>query len=127
MRLLFAACILSFFSLGCSEEPSLTEEDERFVQVTLALMRARANVAQMIDTTAQNSDTTVASDSVSIAQWEAQKAVTQSARLRLAIDSVYKRFEIDSVEYHKLSVGLVERPKVALLAHQAIRDSLGIK
>jgi hypothetical protein len=105
MRRLAASLLFIVTIAGCSQEPSLSDEEERFVDITLALMRARANVAQINDTNQLN----------------------QSQRLRVAIDSVYKRFEIDSVEYHKLSVALADKPSHALLAHQAIKDSLGIK
>lgn len=103
MRKLLLVLIFGF--AGCTVKPTLTDDEERFVEITIALMKARANVAQ----------TTIGD------------TLNQPIALKSAIDSVYKRFGIDSAGYHELSVSLADNPAHAVLAHQAIKDSLKIK
>ena len=85
---------------SCSKKPSLNSDEEQFVEITLAIMKTRAQIAQ------QGAD---------------------SVRLRSALDSIYKVYEIDSAGYVRMSAELAERPSHAVLAYQTIRDSLGLK
>lgn len=103
MRKLILIVILGF--TACTVKPTLTDDEERFVEITIALMKARANVAQ----------TTI------------NDTLRQHTTLKSAIDSIYRRFGIDSAGYHELSVSLGDNPAHAVLAHQAIKDSLKIK
>jgi hypothetical protein len=100
MRSVVILLFLAISMASCSEKASLNDDDERYVEITLAMMKTRAKVAQ---------------------------AGADSLQLRRSLDSVYKVFKIDSTEYVRMSVELAERPDHALLAYQTIRDSLGLK
>ncbi len=99
MRLLIAILVTSALCVSCTKKASLTDDEERYVQITLAVMKARATTDKSTD----------------------------SLQLGRTLDSVYKAFEIDSAEYVRMSVELAEKPNHALLAYQTIRDSLGLK
>lgn len=100
MRPLLCLVLAGTLFASCSKKPGLSDDDERYIEITLALMRARANVAQ---------------------------AGADSLHLRRSLDSVYKAYEIDSTQYVRMSEELAERPDHALLTYQTIRDSLGLK
>ena len=100
MRPVIALLILGSVLASCSKKASLSSDEERYVEITLAIMKTRAKVAQ------QGAD---------------------SVRLKSALDSIYKVYEIDSAGYVQMSAELAERPSHAVLAYQAIRDSLGLK
>lgn len=96
---LIALLAVSGLLVSCSKKASLSDDEERCVEITLAMMRARASAGQSAD----------------------------SLLLGRKLDSLYKVFGIDSAAYVKMSVDLAERPNHALLAYQTIRDSLGLK
>jgi hypothetical protein len=100
MRIFLSLFILAMGIASCSEKASLNDDDERYIEITLAMMKTRAKVVQ---------------------------AGADSLQLRRSLDSVYRAFKIDSTEYVRMSVELAERPDHALLAYQTIRDSLGLK
>lgn len=100
MKHLIALLVLSGLCASCTKKASLTDEEERYVQITLAVMKARAVTAQL---------------------------GADSLQLRRSLDSIYKAFETDSAAYVRMSVDLAEKPNHALLAYQTIRDSLGLK
>jgi hypothetical protein len=99
MRLIAVLLVLGLCA-SCTKKASLTDEEERYVDITLAIMKTRADIA---------------------------RAGADSLQLRRSLDSVYKVFKTDSAAYVKMSVDLTEKPNHALLAYQAIRDSLGLK
>jgi hypothetical protein len=99
MRLMFAIVLLSLCA-SCTKKASLTDDEERYVKITLAIMKTRANLA---------------------------KTGADSLQLRRSLDSVYKAHQTDSAAYVRMSVALTEKPNHALLAYQTIRDSLGLK
>ena len=99
MRGLITLLILGGLCASCTKKASLTDDEERYVQITLAIMKTRATTAQSTD----------------------------SLLLGRRLDSVYKVFDIDSAEYVRMSGELAEKPNHALLAYQTIRDSLGLK
>jgi hypothetical protein len=99
MRLLIAILVSSALCASCTKKASLTDDEERYVQITLAILKARATTAQSTD----------------------------SLQLGRTLDSVYKAFETDSADYVRMSVELADKPDHALLAYQTIRDSLGLK
>ena len=100
MRSLILLLLSGTLLASCSDKPSLSSDDERFVEITLAIMKTRAKIAQ---------------------------AGADSVRLKSALDSIYKAYEIDSAGYVLMSAELAERPANAVLAYQTIRDSLGLK
>jgi hypothetical protein len=99
MRLCIAVLLIGLCA-SCTKKASLTDDEERYVKITLAIMKTRADLA---------------------------RAGADSLQLGRSLDSVYKAFETDSASYIKMSVALAERPNHALLAYQTIRDSLGLK
>ena len=100
MKWLLIIVLLAPSVVSCTKKTSLTSDEEQFVEITLALMRTRANVAS---------------------------SGGDSVQLRRSLDSIYKAYDIDSAQYVEMSAELAERPGHALLAYQTIRDSLGLK
>lgn len=100
MRSRIAVLLVGALLVSCGSKEELSDDEMEYVDITLALLRAR--------TTAQprGADTT---------------------NIDHALNQVYARYNTSANGYREMTQELAEDPFRADLVHRAVKDSLGIK
>jgi hypothetical protein len=91
--------LLSAFAIGCSDHPSLNDQDTGYVRTTLDLLKTRANFIPTED----------------------------SIHIKLSLDSVYRRHHTSAAEYKAQTLSFSDDPKRAEVIFGAINDSISKK
>lgn len=100
MRSKLFVCLLSLALLACAEEEDASPiDDQKYIDVTLALLKARSTPIPGPDST----------------------------NVRPRLDSVFTSHKLTPEEYRKMSEALASDPERALRLHNVIKDSLGIR
>jgi hypothetical protein len=92
------ACMLLGL-LACESAPEAPVNDQQYVEVTLALLRARSTPIEGPDST----------------------------NVQPRLDSIYEAYGITAAEYQAMTLALASEPERALRLHTIIKDSLGIR
>jgi hypothetical protein len=91
--------LLSALAIGCSDHPSLNDQDTDYVRTTLDLLKTRANFIPTED----------------------------SIHIKLSLDSVYHRHRTSAADYKAQTLVLTDDPKKAEVIFGAINDSISKK